>query len=813
MGGQHRIIVIGSGVSGLACARELVQRGHEVLVVEARSRVGGRLKGELLELGRANNNNTDGEATSHAVDLGGALIHGIDDNPIHSITTQMGVPLHEISDYCLLLDENGWPFDPKEDDKLSTLFNECLDTTFQRAAQDKSSTEGFGYLFDKVCQEKGVSTSNPLLQWHQANLELPTGAGFHDLGYTWNDDEPYGFSGAHAAVEPSWKFVMERLADGLDILYNSPVTQVQVVLPDGTSPTEFPTPPDEASGPVASEQQPTETAHEEEEAPPPKIVVRTEWRKAAPKAAASPKRTSRRIRGENVNVRRSSRSTKGMIQKLQIADHNSLCYDDTSKKHQRQKRKRQDNNGAAKADNEPPSSTVQVTLANGIVLEANAVICTLPLGVLKVPPKTPGHIRFVPPIPTAKRAAIDQLGCGLLNKCAISFPNAFWPDSEFLGLAGTQHSYLVLNVMKYTGKPILIFMYGGPFAKELESWTDSEIVEDCLALLKKICGKDVSTPVDYCISRWGQEQFSRMAFTYIPPGVDGHQQLAAAGEAIQDPALLQKPLVMFAGEHTTPYHPSTMHGAFLSGIREAYRYDLFVEPELNDHMQFDTDHKLYGHTFHTRRVYKSTNNDAKKKAAKQESAPAPSAAAASSSQIRSRRRRFAGMALRQKPKQVMEATPPPKKSRPMISGSLGSRRSQRSLSAKKPAESSESPGEKTETEIAQEKMQLINELEDRTLLRSLESYGRDCNLVRSKIVPVFGSTRKRSVEQIRNRWQQIAGRKRRSEIWKQWEAKQVPLLPQDSGVRSLATAMEPSKEDSDLRRSRRKAKTRVVSDF
>ena len=48
---KQKIIVLGAGVSGLACSQELRQRGYDVLVVEARSRVGGRLKGEMLELG------------------------------------------------------------------------------------------------------------------------------------------------------------------------------------------------------------------------------------------------------------------------------------------------------------------------------------------------------------------------------------------------------------------------------------------------------------------------------------------------------------------------------------------------------------------------------------------------------------------------------------------------------------------------------------------------------------------------------------------------------------------------------------------
>jgi monoamine oxidase len=54
-------------MSGPTCARELQQRRHDVLVVEARSRVGGRVWGAPIE-------SIGDEET--VVDLGGALIHG-----------------------------------------------------------------------------------------------------------------------------------------------------------------------------------------------------------------------------------------------------------------------------------------------------------------------------------------------------------------------------------------------------------------------------------------------------------------------------------------------------------------------------------------------------------------------------------------------------------------------------------------------------------------------------------------------------------------------------------------------------------------
>ena len=38
-----RIVVIGAGVAGLASARQLAKFGHDVIVLEARHRIGGRV--------------------------------------------------------------------------------------------------------------------------------------------------------------------------------------------------------------------------------------------------------------------------------------------------------------------------------------------------------------------------------------------------------------------------------------------------------------------------------------------------------------------------------------------------------------------------------------------------------------------------------------------------------------------------------------------------------------------------------------------------------------------------------------------------
>ena len=45
--GKADVIVVGAGLSGLCVARELVARGKDTLALEARDRVGGRIRVQL----------------------------------------------------------------------------------------------------------------------------------------------------------------------------------------------------------------------------------------------------------------------------------------------------------------------------------------------------------------------------------------------------------------------------------------------------------------------------------------------------------------------------------------------------------------------------------------------------------------------------------------------------------------------------------------------------------------------------------------------------------------------------------------------
>lgn len=211
-------------------------------------------------------------------------------------------------------------------------------------------------------------------------------------------------------------------------------------------------------------------------------------------------------------------------------------------------------------------SGVSVVTRSG-TLSADRVIVTLPLGVLKQ-----GNVRFDPPLPSAKQAAIEALGIGVLNKLYLKFPSVFWqPEPDWISyIAPSKGQFAAwLNLYRITGQPVLAALNTGSFAKSLETRSDAEIISQALEVLRRLYGPTVPDPIDAQITRWFSDPWARGSYSSPKPGMTEttRQDLA---EPIGD-------RVLFAGEATHSDYPATVHGAYLSGQREAQRLRQWVE--------------------------------------------------------------------------------------------------------------------------------------------------------------------------------------------------------------------------------------------
>ena len=203
-------------------------------------------------------------------------------------------------------------------------------------------------------------------------------------------------------------------------------------------------------------------------------------------------------------------------------------------------------------------STVVVATESGDTFEADRVVVTVPLGVLKA-----GTISFTPALPPAMRDAIDALDMGILNRTCLLFDEPFWDrDTEWIGYAGERPGQWseTLNLYPYLGRPVLAMFNPGSFGAEIEQYSDADLTSRAVEALKAMFG-DVPEPVDTVSTRWGADPWTRGSYSYLPVGVEF--------DTYRDMARPVGDRLFFAGEATHSRFPSTVHGALLSGRRAA----------------------------------------------------------------------------------------------------------------------------------------------------------------------------------------------------------------------------------------------------
>lgn len=204
---------------------------------------------------------------------------------------------------------------------------------------------------------------------------------------------------------------------------------------------------------------------------------------------------------------------------------------------------------------------------------------------------------------------IENLGMGVLNKIALFYPEAWWPDdggfmlvpdpehpANLTGPNGTSRgpqlparAAFVINLWTRSKVPALLWFIGGDTGDRLEDFTDEEIAEWAQSTINQYLGPGHGStppaPTKVMVTRWRGDPYSQGSYAYFP--VKGLPKdalssfhpaagFSAEGGGPVDCAELSHPLwdrFFFAGEHTDQDHFASVHGAYLSGVREAVKIE------------------------------------------------------------------------------------------------------------------------------------------------------------------------------------------------------------------------------------------------
>ncbi|CAN1199843.1 Polyamine oxidase 2 [Linum perenne] len=216
-GGSPSVIVIGGGMAGLSAARALYDASIQVVVLESRDRLGGRVHTDF--------------SFGFPVDLGASWLHGVsDENPLAPLIGRLGLPLyrtsgdnsvlydHDLESYALF-DMEGNQVPQELVTKVGEEFEEILAEAVKVRDEhdtDMSIHQAFSIIFERRPDLRLEGIAHDVLQWYLCRMEGWFSADADTISLRCWDQEVL-LPGGHGLMVRGYLPVINTLAKGLDI--------------------------------------------------------------------------------------------------------------------------------------------------------------------------------------------------------------------------------------------------------------------------------------------------------------------------------------------------------------------------------------------------------------------------------------------------------------------------------------------------------------------------------------------------------------------------------------------------------------------
>ncbi|XP_042495318.1 polyamine oxidase 5-like [Macadamia integrifolia] len=220
------VIVIGSGISGIAAARALRDASFRVLLLESRDRLGGRIHTDYT--------------FGCPVDMGASWLHGVcNENSLAPLIRCLGLTLyrtsgdnsvlydHDLESYALF-DMEGRQVPQQLVIEVGKIFERILKETEKvrdEHSEDISVLQAISIVLDRHPDLRQEGLAHEVLQWYICRMEAWFAADADMISLkAW--DQEHVLSGGHGLMKQGYYPVIKALAENIDIRLNHRVTKI-----------------------------------------------------------------------------------------------------------------------------------------------------------------------------------------------------------------------------------------------------------------------------------------------------------------------------------------------------------------------------------------------------------------------------------------------------------------------------------------------------------------------------------------------------------------------------------------------------------
>ena len=214
LGQVHQACVVGAGVSGLACARGLLDAGVDVVVIEASTGSGGRARSVAFGDG--------------VVNSGAHWIHHPVGNPLSELCDGFGLgrfafDLHRLSESQLLI-ERGTLLPPTLRDGVLALESEFW-SAFDpaRVGSDWSMRSVVAAFFDRRRDDPAADHARVIVE---SSLETELCASLDEIAVANFDEVTKPFEGGDDVIVGGYGQLIDALAEGVPVRYGCEVQRI-----------------------------------------------------------------------------------------------------------------------------------------------------------------------------------------------------------------------------------------------------------------------------------------------------------------------------------------------------------------------------------------------------------------------------------------------------------------------------------------------------------------------------------------------------------------------------------------------------------